>query len=98
MRPLDVLALQSKHKLDFTAVCVLDLIGDFTGIVSTDMVVEECLKDKISSPATTFRKLTQLKKLNFVSVEQHPTHKDRRKKYLAVTSKGHAYLKKWGGE
>ena len=98
MRPLRVLSLQKEHELDFVADCVLDLLSDYPKATPTQTIVDECLKDKVSSPATTHKKLNQLKKMGFVEVLDHPSDKDKRKCYVKVSSKGMDYLTKWEGQ
>jgi len=97
MRPLRVLSLQREHDLDFVADCVLDLLSDYPKATPTQTIVDECNKDKVSSPATTHKKLNQLKKLGLVEVFAHPDDKDGRKCYIKVSGKGMSYLTKWEG-
>ena len=97
MRPLKILQLQKEHALDFVADCVLDLLSDFPKATATQTIVDECAKDKVSSPATTHKKLTQLKKIGFVDVVKHPDDKDGRKCYIKLSSKGMEYLTNWEG-
>ena len=97
MRPLRVLSLQKDHETDFVADCVLDLLSDFPKATPTQTIVDECNKDKVSSPATTHKKLNALKKLGLVEVVAHPDDKDGRKCYIKVSSKGMDYLNKWEG-
>ena len=97
MRPLRVLSLQREHDLDFVADCVLDLLSDFPKATPTQIIIDECAKDKVSSPATTHKKLNQLKKLGLVEVVAHPEDKDGRKCYIKVSKQGMNYLTKWEG-
>lgn len=97
MRPLRVLGLQREHELDFVADCVLDLLSDFPKATPTQVIVDECFKDKVSSQATTHKKLVQLKKLGLVEEYAHPEDKDGRKCYIRVSKKGMEYLNKWEG-
>ena len=97
MRPLRVLSLQKEHELDFVADCVLDLLSDYPKATPTQTIVDECLKDKVSSPATTHKKLNHLKKIGFVEAVDHATDRDRRKCYIRVTSAGMSYLTSWEG-
>jgi DNA-binding PadR family transcriptional regulator len=83
--------------MDFVADCVLDLMSDFPSAQPTQAIVDECYKDKVSSPATTHRKIAQLKKLGFVQDFVHPQDKDARKSYIQITPEGLAYLNKWEG-
>lgn len=97
MRPLRVLSFQRDHEMDFVADCVLDLLSDFPKATPTQTIVDECSKDKVSSPATTHKKLNMLKKLGLVDVVPHPNDKDGRKCYIKVSAKGMDYLNKWEG-
>lgn len=95
MRPLRVLSLQREYGLDNVADCVLDLLSDFPKATATQTIVDECAKDKVSSLATTHKKLAQLKKLGFVEVVDHPSDNDKRKCYIKISSKGMEYLNRW---
>lgn len=97
MRPLRVMSLQRDLGLDFNASCVLDLISDYPKPTPTQVIVDECFKDKVSSQATTHKKLVQLKKLGLVEEYVHPEDKDGRKCYIRVSKKGMEYLNKWEG-
>lgn len=97
MRPLRVLNLQKDNGTDFVTDCVLDLLSDFPKATATQTIVDECNKDKVSSPATTHKKLNMLKKLGLVEVLAHPDDKDGRKCYIKVSIKGMDYLTKWEG-
>ena len=97
MRPLRVLSLQKDNGMDFVTDCVLDLLSDFPKATATHTIVDECNKDKVSSPATTHKKLNMLKKLGLVEVLAHPDDKDGRKCYIKVSAKGMDYLNKWEG-
>jgi Fe2+ or Zn2+ uptake regulation protein len=77
--------------------CVLDLLSDFPKPTPTQTIVDECAKDKVSSPATTHKKLGQLKKLGFVREVKHDNDKDGRKCYIQVTEQGMKYLTDWEG-
>ena len=97
MRPLRVLSLQKEHTLDFVADCVLDLLSDYPKATPTQTIIDECLKDGVSSPATTHKKLSHLKKIGFVEVIVPPGDKDKRKCYIKVSGTGIEYLSKWEG-
>jgi DNA-binding MarR family transcriptional regulator len=98
MRPLRVLGLHQAQGMDFVADCVLDLLSDYPKATPTQTIVDECLKDKVSSPATTHKKLAQLKKLGLVEEYAHPDDKDARKRYIRVSDRGMIYLTSWEGE
>lgn len=98
MRPLKVVDLQKERHMDFVADCVLDLVSDFPKPTTTQTIVDECLKDGVSSPATTHKKLKQLKKLGLVEEYAHPTDTDTRKRYVKVSPVGLKYLSIWEGK
>ena len=95
MRPLRVLSLQKDHEMDFVADCVLDLLSDFPKATLTQTIVDECSKDKVASPATTHKKLAQLKQLGMVEDYEHPQDNDGRKRYIKISAKGMKYLNGW---
>ena len=97
MRPLKILQMQKENNMEFVTDCVLDLLSDYPKATTTQVIVDECSKDRVSSPATTHKKLGQLKKLGFVREITHPDDKDRRKSYIQITEKGMQYLTKWEG-
>ena len=97
MRPLKVLQMQKETGIDFVADCVLDLLSDYPKATTTQVIVDECHKDKVSSPATTHKKLGLLKKLGLVREITHPDDKDGRKCYIQITEKGMQYLTTWEG-
>lgn len=97
MRPLRVLSLHKAHGVDFAATCVLDLLSDFPKPTPTQTIVDECHKDKVSSPSTTHRKIVQLKKLGLVDEYAHPDDKDGRRCYIQISTKGLQYLLAWEG-
>jgi len=98
MRPLRVLSLQTKHGLEFNTVCVLDMLSDFPNPTRTQLIVDECAKDKVSSAATTHKKLNELKKKGFVQEHTHPEDKDGRRCYIQITDTGMQFLKQWEGK
>jgi len=97
MRPLKVLQMQKEKGMDFVADCVLDLLSDFPKATATQTIVDECAKDKVSSPATTHKKLGQLKKLGLVEEVDHAHDLDKRKTFVRITPKGMEYLSTWEG-
>jgi DNA-binding MarR family transcriptional regulator len=98
MRPLRVLSLQTEHGLEFNTVCVLDMLSDFPNPTRTQLIVDECAKDKVSSAATTHKKLNELKKKGFVQEHTHPEDKDGRRCYIQITDTGMQFLKQWEGK
>jgi hypothetical protein len=97
MRPLKVFALQQASAMDFVSDCVLDLLSDFPKPTPTQTIVDECAKDKVSSAATTHKKLNLMKKLGFVDVHTDHKDKDGRKCFITVSKKGLEYLNQWEG-
>ena len=95
MRPLKVLAYQRKKDMDFVADCVLDILSDFPKATLTQTIVDECSKDKVASPATTHKKLAQLKQLGLVEDYAHPHDNDGRKRYIKISADGLKYLNGW---
>jgi DNA-binding MarR family transcriptional regulator len=98
MRPLRVLKLQQENDIDFVTMCVLDMLSDFTKPTPTQNIVDECAKDKVSSAATTHRKLGVLKTMGLANEYAHPEDKDARKCYIKITDAGMDLLNKWEGK
>lgn len=97
MRPIRVFELQSRHGMDMGSDCVLDVLSDYQNPIPTETLVTECHKEKISAPATTYKRLTVLKARGFVADYTHPTDNDGRRSYIHITPKGLTYLQKWEG-
>jgi len=97
MRPIRVYQLQQEFGLEMGADCVLDVLSDFRGPTPTESLVRECHKDKISAPATTYKKLSILKAKGFVREHDHPNDRDQRKTWIEITEKGLKYLNAWEG-
>ena len=95
MRPLRVMSLQNEHGLEFKTVCVLDLLSDFPNPTRTQLIVDECAKDKVSSGASTHKKLGELKEKGFVKEHAHAENKDGRRRYIQITDAGMQFLKQW---
>jgi DNA-binding PadR family transcriptional regulator len=98
MRPIRVYQLQREFSMEMGADCVLDVLSDFRGPTPTEALVTECHKDKISAPATTYKKLSVLKAKGFVREHKHPEDRDQRKTWIEITEKGLEYLTAWEGD
>ena len=98
MRPISVHQLQQDFGMEMGADCVLDVLSDFRGPTPTESLVRECHKDKISAPATTYKKLSVLKAKGFVREHKHPEDRDQRKTWIEITDKGLEYLTAWEGD
>ena len=98
MRPISVYQLQQDFGMEMGADCVLDVLSDFRGPTPTESLVRECHKDKISAPATTYKKLSILKAKGFVRECKHPEDRDQRKTWIEITDKGLEYLNAWEGD
>ena len=95
MRPIRVIALQQEHNLDLICVGVLDVLSDFTKPTPTQALIEACQQDKISTPATTHKKIAELKAKKWIQEVKHPTDNDGRKCYIQISPAGMAFLQKW---
>jgi DNA-binding MarR family transcriptional regulator len=95
MKPLDLFNHYKKSKNDLIADCILQTLNDFKGPITTCALVIKCLDIRVSSPATTHKKLMQLKKLGLVQKYDHPSDSDSRRRYVSVSRKGTEYLSKW---
>jgi DNA-binding PadR family transcriptional regulator len=98
MRPIRVYQLQREFSMEMGADCVLDVLSDFRGPTPTEALVTECHKDKISAPATTYKKLSLLKAKGLVRECNHPSDRDQRKTWIEITEKGLEYLTAWEGD
>ena len=98
MRPIRVHQLQSERGLDLGCDCVLDVLSDYRDPIPTETLVKECHKDRISAPATTYKRLSLLKIKGLVADYTHPTDTDARKSYIHITKAGLGYLEAWEGK
>ena len=93
--PAETCAVLKSRRLLAPALRLRALLA--TGLVAAVLpaqaqtIVDECAKDKVSSSATTHKKLGQLKKLGFVREVKHDNDKDGRKCYIQITEGGMAY-------
>lgn len=95
MRPLKLNELHMDYKTDHVADCVLEVLADFGDAVTTQTFVNKCLQEGAASPATVYKKISQLKGLGFIADVEHAQDKDGRKAYIQVTREGLGYLKKF---
>ena len=98
MRPIYVHQLHQDFGMEMGADCVLDVLSDFRGPTPTESLVREGHKDKISAPATTYKKLSVLKAKGFVREHKHPEDRDQRKTWIEITDKGLESLTAWEGD
>ena len=97
MRPIRVINLQHKHDIDLVCVGVLDVMSDFPQLTPTQLLVDACQQDKISTPATTHKKLSVLKAKKWIKEVKNPNDNDGRKCYIQITPAGSAFLNEWEG-
>jgi Fe2+ or Zn2+ uptake regulation protein len=95
MKPLDLMKRYKASKQDLIADCVLQTLHSFGDPVPTHVLLLRCMEDKVSSPATTYSKLSALKKLKMVKDYKHPNDDDTRKRWIRVSAVGALYLERW---
>lgn len=96
MRPLDLQNFYIKRDTDFIFDCVLDMLSSYKSSTTVQVLINDCLRFGISSPATTHKRLALGKNLGFIETVDHAEDKDRRKTYIRATTKGLDYLHAWG--
>ena len=97
MRPIRVIALQQQHDVDLVCVGVLDVLSDFQGMIPTQKLIDACHHDKISTPATTHKKIAVLKAKKWIKETKNPDDNDGRKCFIMLTQAGMDFLKAWEG-
>jgi hypothetical protein len=95
MQPLDIVNYYKKAETDLIADAVLQKLHALGTPVPTTNLVTGCLKDGISSPATTHAKIEMLKSVGYIKEYNHPTDKDTRKVWIKVGARGELYLERW---
>lgn len=97
MRPIRVIALQQEEDVDLVCVGVLDVLSDFNAMIPTQKLVDACQQDKISTPATTHKKLAMLKAKKWIKEVKNPDDNDGRKCFITMTDAGLKFLHAWEG-
>jgi DNA-binding MarR family transcriptional regulator len=93
MKPQDLLNYYKDSSLDLTADQVLQELINL-GPTAVQPVIMACEAKKISSPATTYKKIDELEASGMIYKGVDP--KDSRIRILSVCVKGEERIKKWG--
>jgi DNA-binding MarR family transcriptional regulator len=93
MKPQSLIKYYKNNFLDLIADQVLQEVV-LKEPTTVQKIVNSCLEKGISSPATTHKKLSELKKADLI--QKHLDLKDQRISIVQATEEGRVRLKKWG--
>ena len=81
-------------RMDFKELMLLEQMSGYSDLALTNEVVMDVMKEKISSPATTYKYLARLKRKNYVK-EIRVKDQDERCHYISITEAGKELLQQW---
>ena len=94
MTPKEAFLFMTKHRMDFKELMLLEQLSSYSDLTLTNQVVIDAMKEKISSPATTYKYLARLKRKNYVK-DFRVKDQDERCHYILITKDGKDLLKEW---
>ena len=80
--------------MDFKELMLLEQMSSYSDHALTNQVVIDAMKEKISSPATTYKYLARLKRRKYVK-DIRVKDQDERCHYISITEAGKELLKQW---
>lgn len=95
MTPIQTWQFLLTTKLDLKAWMILELLSKFSEKTMTTDLVNKAQRERLSSPATTYKCIAMLKKRGFAA-QKHYVDQDERITYINITAKGRALLEEWG--
>ena len=94
MTPKQAFRFMKANRMDFKELMLLEQMSSYSDHALTNQVVIDALKDKISSPATTYKYLARLKRRKYVK-DIRVKDQDERCHYISITEAGKELLKQW---
>ena len=94
MTPKQAFRFMQDKKMDFKELMLLEQMTTYAEHVLTQSVVNDALREKISSPATTHKYLARLSRRKFIK-DVYIKGQDQRCHYIAVTDLGINLIKEW---
>ena len=94
MTPKEAFRFMKAKRMDFKELMLLEQLSSYSDLTLTNQVVMDAMKEKISSPATTYKYLARLKRKNYVK-DFRVKDQDERCHYISITKDGKDLLKAW---
>ena len=94
MTPKQTFRFMKDKNLDFKELMLLEQMTTYPKEVLTQQLVNDAMKENISSPATTHKYVAKLKRRRLIK-DVHVKDQDARCHYIAVTDAGISLIKEW---
>ena len=94
MTPKQAFRFMQDKKMDFKELMLLEQMTTYAEHVLTQSVVNDALREKISSPATTHKYLARLSRRKFIK-DVYIKGQDQRCHYIVVTDAGRDLIREW---
>ena len=94
MTPKQAFRFMQDNKMDFKELMLLEQMTTYPKEILTQQLVNDALREKISSPATTHKYLARLKRRKYVK-DIRVKDQDERCHYIAVTDAGRDLIGEW---
>ena len=94
MTPKETFRFMQDKKMDFKEMMLLEQLETYPKEVLTQQVINDAMKEKISSPATTYKYLARLKRRKFAK-DVTIKDQDERCHYIVIAEAGKELLKEW---
>ena len=94
MTPIQAFRFMKLKRLDFKALMILEQMNGYPSRVLTNQVVMDLVKEKISSPATTYKYISRLKKHKYIN-DVRVKGQDQRCHYIEITDTGKELIREW---
>jgi DNA-binding PadR family transcriptional regulator len=94
MTPIQAFRFMQSKRLDFKALMILEQMNGYPSRVLTNQVVMDSMKEKISSPATTYKYISRLKKHKYIK-DVRVKDQDERCHYIEITDTGRELIREW---
>ena len=94
MTPKEAFLFMKKYRMDFKALMLLEQMSTYAEHIQINLVVMDASREKISSPATSYKYLGRLKRRKYVKDVWIP-NQDRRCHYISITEAGKELLQQW---
>ena len=94
MTPKEAFLFMKTKRMDFKELMILEQMSSYSDHALTNQVVIDAMKEKISSPATTYKYLARLKRRKYVK-DIRFKDQDERCHYISITEAGKELLQQW---
>jgi len=94
MTPKQAFRFMKENRMDFKELMLLEQMSSYSDHALTNQVVIDAMKEKISSPATTYKYLARLKRRKYVK-DIRFKDQDERCHYISITEAGKELLQQW---